>query len=100
MAHLIPREKADWFVSQRMKDIFNLHHRLSAAYITSDVFNCLLLCDVIHRVFDDAIFVIVPKNEKYVSHFLQPSTNLGHLYHNCETWEFGVRAEILDARFA
>ncbi|KAF8445220.1 hypothetical protein BGX38DRAFT_1331162 [Terfezia claveryi] len=43
-------------------NIFKLNQRLSSAYITSDVFNCPLLRDDIHRVFDDATFVIVPKN--------------------------------------
>ncbi|RPB22140.1 hypothetical protein L211DRAFT_351032 [Terfezia boudieri ATCC MYA-4762] len=99
VAHLIPLEEADWFVSQGMS-LFNLNQRLSLAYITSDVLNCLLLRDDIHRVFDNATFVIVPKNGKYVSHFLEQTTNLGHLYHNCETWELGVRAEFLYARFA
>ena len=80
--------------------MFNLNPRLDLAHITSDVFNCLLLRDDIHRVFDDAMLVFSPKNGKYVSHFLNFTTNLGHLYHNCETWELGVRAEFLYARFA
>ncbi|KAF8418167.1 hypothetical protein EV426DRAFT_680900 [Tirmania nivea] len=79
---------------------FNLNQRLSSENITSDVSNCLLLREDIHCVFDEAIFVISPKNGKYVSHFLQPTTNLGRLYHNCEAWELGVRAEFLHARFA
>ncbi|KAF8423065.1 hypothetical protein EV426DRAFT_603704 [Tirmania nivea] len=99
VAHLIPREEANWFVSRGMS-LFNLNQALSLAYITSDVLNCLLLRDDVYRVFADAKLVIVPKNGKYVSHFVQQTTNLGHLYHNCETWELGVRAEFLYARFA
>ncbi|RPB23651.1 hypothetical protein L211DRAFT_235210 [Terfezia boudieri ATCC MYA-4762] len=99
VAPLIPREEADWFVSRGMS-LFNLNQALSPAYITSDVLNCLLLRDDVYRVFDDAKLVIVPKNGKYVSHFVQQTTNLGHLYHNCESWELGVRAEFLYARFA
>jgi HNH endonuclease len=80
-AHLCPRSEIIWFESNYMAR-YCLNGVLSNDYITDDICNAIALRSDIHTAFDDKTFVIVPKESKWVAHFLGVTYDLGHLYHN------------------
>ena len=54
-----------------------------------------------HHGFDDCKFVIARKGGQWVAHFLEPTYDLGQLYHNRPVEiPRGVRTEFILARFA
>ncbi|KAL9099692.1 MAG: hypothetical protein Q9163_004844 [Psora crenata] len=66
----------------------------------NDQANMLLLRADIHRLFDKAAFVIVPKAGKIIVHVLSSAKELINLYHNRELLCCKVGKQYLFARFA
>lgn len=80
---------------------YNISRSLSPDCCTDDLSNALALRADIHRIFDEARFVIVPKENTWVAHFLQITHSLGYLYHNTAPGlAISVSTEALLTRFA
>ena len=61
---------------------YNDKQDLSGDAVTDDMANAVLLrCDI-HRAFDNAKFVIVPKEGQWVPHFLDKTAHYSTQYHN------------------
>lgn len=100
VAHLCPRSERDWFVDNAMTK-YNIKADLTSPYIADDVSNAIPMRPDLHKAFDDRIFVLVPKSNHWVVHFLAPTLNLGNLYHNTEIMvPGGVSTSNLLTRFA
>lgn len=80
-AHLCPRSQAAWFSVNGMIQ-YNQNKSLSGDYIMDDVCNAMALRSDIHKAFDDGKFVCVPKESRWVVHFLDLTNTLGPFYHN------------------
>lgn len=99
-AHVCPRSEAAWYARNEMTD-YNLNRMLSRDVCIDDISNGLLLRADIHLVFDRPAFVIVPKLNTWVAHFLVTTRDLGRLYHNTTIQlAQSVSTEALLARFA
>ncbi|KAA8911243.1 hypothetical protein FN846DRAFT_774267, partial [Sphaerosporella brunnea] len=82
-AHIIPREKTDWFVRNSM-GIFSNNREVSATNSTADVRNLVSMRRDLHRSFDDREFVFLPKGEPgedFRIHLLRPTHDFGPLFH-------------------
>ncbi|CCG82270.1 protein of unknown function [Taphrina deformans PYCC 5710] len=80
-AHICPRNEHGWF-HKNMMQRYNDREDLSGDAITDDVANSLLMRTDIHRAFDQARFCIVPKEGRWVAHFLEKTVHLASQYHN------------------
>ncbi|KAL8671292.1 MAG: hypothetical protein Q9168_004213 [Polycauliona sp. 1 TL-2023] len=99
-AHLCPQKQTSWFRSNRMGQ-YNQSRRLAPACTTDDISSLVALRKDIHFVFDQRMFVFVPKQDNWLIHFLEPSLDLGPQYHNIKaTLNTGVAREHVLARFA
>ncbi|KAF8459573.1 hypothetical protein BGX38DRAFT_1264481 [Terfezia claveryi] len=103
VAHIVPKDEVEWFVRNGL-GIYNANQMLRPVPENqiSDVNNLILLRSDIHYSFDIPTFVFAPKGTpaQYVVHFLSPTVNYSHLYHNCIVDQLDVPAEFLYARFA
>lgn len=99
-AHLCPRAEIDWYNNNSMS-LYNINCTLPSEVTVDDVSNAFTLrCDI-HRAFDASFFVIVPKLNEWVAHFLTPTQDLGQLYHNVALMlPSNVSSEALISRFA
>ncbi|KAH0541387.1 hypothetical protein FGG08_004151 [Glutinoglossum americanum] len=99
-AHLCPQAELEWFTSNAMYE-YNAQTQLSAASVTDDKQNCLTLRLDLHSTFDRRKFVFVPKGGALVTHFLQPTSCYGRIYHNTTTHPIlNVSIEFFLARLA
>ncbi|KAL8935126.1 MAG: hypothetical protein Q9216_005576 [Gyalolechia sp. 2 TL-2023] len=88
-AHLCPQKEISWFRLNNMGQ-YNQNDLLSSTWQTDDMSNLIALREDIHTAFDrQRMFVLVPKQGIWMTHFLQPSHILGPMYHN-------VRAQLND----
>lgn len=63
-------------------DIYNISRSLVGPGAVDDMANALAVRSDIHSLFDTGTFAFTRKLEKWVSHFLTPTFNLGPEYHN------------------
>jgi hypothetical protein len=104
-SHLCPRAELDWFTSNSMGR-YNLQTQPTGLYIIDDIRNAIALRYDLHMDFDKRKFVCVPKSNSMlrgamVTHVLQPTNELGLLYHNVQMHPTpGVPHEFWLARFA
>lgn len=101
-AHLVPRQETEWFQKNDMAR-YSTSLQLVGVAETDDIANAVALRPDIHRCFDRNGFVFVPKEGKWVAHFLEHTADLGRLFHNrAVTSELtgSVAPEFLLARFA
>lgn len=81
IAHLIPEGEEDWFRKNHMSQYGPLLWRQDPKPVNNPR-NLLSLQATIHRFFDTKGFVLTRKQGFWVSHFFNPSENLGPMYHN------------------
>ncbi|KAL8894171.1 MAG: hypothetical protein Q9192_004552 [Flavoplaca navasiana] len=100
-AHLCPQKETTWFQTNDM-DQYNQSYGISLDCTTDDMSNLITLREDIHTAFDRyCMFVFVPKQDKWLIHFLEPSSMLGPLYHNVKaSLDDGIAQEHVLARFA
>ncbi|KAL8961879.1 MAG: hypothetical protein Q9193_001634 [Seirophora villosa] len=100
-AHLCPQKETLWFRTNEM-DQYNQSYGITLDCTTDDLSNLIALRQDIHTAFDrHCMFVFVPKQDKWLIHFLEPSNTLGPLYHNVKAnLNDGVAREHVLARFA
>lgn len=99
-AHLCPRSQAEWFEANGMGQ-YNQNTNLSGDFVVDDISNAIALRSDIHRAFDDGKFVIVPKEGKWLVHFLGQTNTLGRDFHNTAIeLDQGISVAFLFARFA
>jgi len=73
----------EWFNNSGLS-VYNVNQMLSRKNSINDISNAISLRWDVHKAFDDKKFVLVPKEDKWVIHFLAPTKDLGRLYHNTE----------------
>ena len=107
-AHLVPLDEAPWFRENQMQR-YNWDDSLSLERVVCDLNNMLLLRSDLHKSFDVAKFVFVPKLEtgntskkQITSHILdRRSKQLAELYHNVAVQPIDlIPSEFLLARVA
>lgn len=99
-AHIIPAAHEYWWQRNLM---FRFTARPGNSQTTSCADNMLRLRTDLHRLWDDGQFAIVPKDGKWVIHFLQDTSTseLHDTYHNLELQRItGVSPMFLLCRFA
>jgi len=80
---------------------YNANLTLSSDVSVDDLSNALTLRADIHKVFDDMTFAVVPKERRWVAHFLTTTQDLGRLYHNTKLQlPVSISVEALFSRFA
>jgi hypothetical protein len=100
VAHLIPEHERQWFLSKSM-DLWNTDLPLDADNLVRDLSNAVLLRSDIHTAFDQRKFVFFPKDPRgFVLHLLEPTSDIGQLYHNTCVNIPQCSLEFLFARFA
>ena len=100
VAHLIPEHKRQWFLSNSMT-VWNNDLTLDPDNLLRDLSNAVLLRSDMHTAFDQRKFVFFPKDsEGFVLHMLEPTTDIGQLYHNTRVNIPQCSVEFLFARFA
>lgn len=62
--------------------MWNINKSLTSKYLLHDSSNLILLRADLHKAFDDGKFIFCPKNGVYVAHMLQPTVEIGRMYHN------------------
>ncbi|KAF7894340.1 hypothetical protein EAF00_007854 [Botryotinia globosa] len=109
VAHIIPEHEKQWFIRNSMGR-FNINQTLDPQNVLRDLSNAVLLRSDIHTAFDQRKLVFFPKisdengnsdaNHRLVVHMLEPTPDIGQLYHNTcvKIPECGL--EFLFARFA
>ena len=99
-AHLCPRSQASWFEANGMGQ-YNQNTNLAGDFVVDDIGNAIALRSDVHRAFDDGNFVIVPKESRWVVHFLGQTNTLGRDFHNTVIeLDQGISISFLFARFA
>lgn len=103
VAHICPEHERDWFMSNSMPQ-YNSNISLDPQNLLNDMSNLILLRSDLHTAFDDRKFVIYPKDgnvDSFVVHMLEPTSDIGSLYHNSRTHPIhACRIQFLYARFA
>lgn len=103
VAHICPEHERDWFMSNSMPQ-YNSNTSLDPQNLLNDPSNLILLRSDLHTAFDDRKFVIYPKDgnaDSFVVHMLEPTSDIGPLYHNSRTHPIhACRIQFLYARFA
>jgi hypothetical protein len=106
VAHICPRQEADWYQRNQMSRYHNSHF---ASRLEDDTANAMLLRADLHIDFDKPKFVFVPKSNpsaadksiKFVTHLLVESNEHEFLYHNHALQGLSqVSPELLFARLA
>ncbi|KAF2009685.1 hypothetical protein BU24DRAFT_455619 [Aaosphaeria arxii CBS 175.79] len=100
-AHLIPRSEELWFRANGMSRYTN--RQSPDTEPINDTLNVLLLRSDIQDLFDQKLFVVVPKSAQLVVHILAPgsSPELTDLYHNVALQPLvRIAIEYIFARFA
>ncbi|KAL8707349.1 MAG: hypothetical protein Q9220_007609 [cf. Caloplaca sp. 1 TL-2023] len=100
-AHLCPELETEWFLENGMVQ-YNRSFNQASNAVTNDLANLITLRKDVHVAFDlKRMFVIVPKAQSWLVHFLQPSNTLGPLYHNMKAdLSQDIAPEHLLTRFA
>ena len=80
-AHLCPRSALNWFTREELER-YNISATLSGPTSIDDMANAVALRRDVHVELDKHTFVFVRKLGKWVSHFLDPTHNLGPEHHN------------------
>ena len=79
-AHICPRSEIEWFLDNRMEQ-YNLKVNLDP--VIDDAANSCSMRSDLHTAFDvSKKFVITPKSSRWIVHFLEPTMDMGNLYHN------------------
>lgn len=100
VAHLIPEHERQWFLSNSMTE-WNSDLTLDPDNLLRDLGNAVLLRSDMHTAFDQRKFVFFPKDpEGFVLHMLEPTSDIGQLYHNTRLNIPQCSLEFLFARFA
>ncbi|CZR64040.1 uncharacterized protein PAC_13937 [Phialocephala subalpina] len=82
VAHLVPEHERQWFLSNSMAT-WNTDLTLDPDNLLRDFSNAVLLRSDMHTAFDQRKFVFFPKDsEGFVLHMLEPTSDIGLLYHN------------------
>ena len=82
-SHLCPQGEIAWFMRNRMQ-WYNLQTQPTGVFFIDDVLNAISLRHDLHRDFVE--FVCVPKSTQAMFvHVLQPTHELGRLYHDVQT---------------
>ncbi|THW72806.1 hypothetical protein D6D18_10321 [Aureobasidium pullulans] len=79
--HLCPRSEVEWFLDQDM-DRYNNSRSLMGNNVVDDLSNSLALRADIYQSFDAGNFVFVPKQDRWVAHFIVNTRTLRATYHN------------------
>ena len=97
--HLCPRSESEWFSSNSMQR-YNLSTRVEPAI--DDPANAISIRSDLHHAFDvQKKFVIAPKVSQWSVHFLEPTMDIGDLYHNCPlNLSASISPKFLLSRFA
>lgn len=101
VAHICPQKEFHWWTENGMA-----RYNVSLTPTLDDTSNALLLRADLHFLLDNAKFVFVPKpsfesgNPRLVTHLIEASAELEHLYHNRALHPVGSRVENIFARFA
>ncbi|TAQ89904.1 hypothetical protein B7494_g1778 [Chlorociboria aeruginascens] len=100
VAHLIPEHERRWFLSNSMT-MWNTDLTLNPDNLLRDLSNVVLLRSDMHTAFDQRKFVFFPKDPQgFVLHMLEPTSDIGQLYHNTRLNIPQCSLEFLFARFA
>jgi len=100
VAHLIPEHEKQWFLSNSMTR-FNNDTSLDPDNLLRDLSNAVLLRSDMHTAFDQRKFVFFPKDQDgFVLHMLEPTSDIGLLYHNTRLNIPQCSLQFLFARFA
>lgn len=100
ITHLCPQKEADWWYLNSMS-----RYNKNSASTPDDLSNTILLRADLHIAFDNPKFVFVPKpsslrSPQLVTHLVEASGELEHLYHNRLLQPMRSSIELLFARFA
>ena len=101
VAHICPQKEADWWYKNAMST-----YNVGSANTLDDLSNALLLRADLHIAFDKPKFVFYPKQSsdlespRLITHLLEASAELEHLYHNCELQSTPSSIQTYFARFA
>ena len=100
VAHICPQSELDWWLSNSMSN-----YNKRAGTTLNDLCNAFLLRTDLHIAFDASKFVFVPKPDaqrgfQIVTHVMEPSSELEHLYHNRALQPLDVSPATLFSRFA
>ncbi|KAL8707483.1 MAG: hypothetical protein Q9220_007498 [cf. Caloplaca sp. 1 TL-2023] len=99
-AHICPKEESSWFQANAMGR-YNLNRLLTVDARIDDMSNATAMRSDIHKAYDKRLFVIVPKNDCWTVHFMEPTYHLGSLYHNMPVnLHTDVGLEYMFSRFA
>ncbi|RMJ05005.1 hypothetical protein CDV36_014323 [Fusarium kuroshium] len=99
-AHIIPASQSEWWRRNDMSQYTSAPEQLDNTRCAE---NTVLLRRDLHKLWDDGVFAIVPKQGKWVVHVLlnSPRVEIRERYHNLELQPLaGVRREYLVCRFA
>ncbi len=100
VAHLVPEHEKQWFLANSMSK-WNCDLTLDSDNLLRDLSNAVLLRSDMHTAFDQRKFVFFPKDpEGFVLHMLEPTRDIGPLYHNTHLNIPYCSLEFLFARFA
>ncbi|KAL5314418.1 hypothetical protein ACEPPN_018845 [Leptodophora sp. 'Broadleaf-Isolate-01'] len=100
VAHLCPEQEKEWFQANAMYQ-YNSNTNLGPNNLSNDVSNLLLLRSDLHKAFDDRLFCLYPKGNEFAVHVMEPTRDIGLLYHNTRTHPINAcRAEFIYTRFA
>ena len=100
VAHLIPEHERQWFLANSMA-MWNNDLTLDPDNLLRDLSNAVLLRSDMHTAFDQRKFVFFPKDSGgFVLHMLEPTSDIGQLYHNTRVNIPLCSPEFLFARFA
>ncbi|KAL8944613.1 MAG: hypothetical protein Q9211_000514 [Gyalolechia sp. 1 TL-2023] len=99
-AHICPKEESLWFQANNMGR-YNLNRLLTVDARIDDMSNATAMRSDIHKAYDKRLFVMVPKDECWTVHFMEPTYHLGSLYHNMPVnLHTDVGLEYMFSRFA
>ncbi|KAI4189419.1 MAG: hypothetical protein LQ348_003796, partial [Seirophora lacunosa] len=99
-AHICPREESRWFQANGMRR-YNLNRLLTADARIDDMSNAIAMRSDVHKAYDKRLFVMVPKRNRWTVHFMEPTFDLGSLYHNMPlNLHTDVSLEHMFSRFA
>ncbi|KAF4999337.1 hypothetical protein FDECE_11533 [Fusarium decemcellulare] len=99
-AHIIPASQSEWWRRNDMSQYTSAPEQIDNTRCAE---NTMLLRRDLHKLWDDGVFAIGPKQGKWVVHVLlnSPRIEIQESYHNLELQPLaGVRREYLLCRFA
>ncbi|KAI4121473.1 MAG: hypothetical protein LQ341_007403, partial [Variospora aurantia] len=99
-AHICPKEESPWFQANAMGR-YNLNRLLTVDARIDDMSNATAMRSDIHKAYEKRLFVMVPKDDCWTVHFMEPTYHLGSLYHNMPVHlHSDVGLEYMFSRFA